>query len=161
MIKLRAIAVIVAAMAFYIIQAAVGIPGAHAATEPPGASIVGLGAGDACLTAMHNQTTPGTPVVVSKCNPVLTREQWSFVNGALSPWANSSSVVSVSPDGHLVLANRDAAFTTWTYGPSHELTTPTLTGTAFLTWMPGTGRVPWISTAQGAGQTVYVFTKAG
>jgi hypothetical protein len=142
--------------------ALMGASPAHASTEPIGASTVGIGTGasSVCLST-YGGTRPGTPVQVAKCNPDLPREQWLFANGTLSPWGKPSSVVTVSSRGFLVLAKRAASFTTWTYGPAHELTTPTLAGTAWLTWLPGSGRVPWVSTAQGAGQTVYVFTKAG
>lgn len=122
--------------------------------QPPGSYTVGVAG--ICLTAQNGNDTAGTPVVLAPCQPNWHRDQWSFNNGQLSPWGDST-VVSVSPDGFLLLAGPGATGSIWTYGPGHELTTELPSGPAFLTWVAGHGRQPWADTMAGPGQVFYMF----
>ncbi len=158
---IRKISVIPAAVAA---SAVIGISPAPASTgsQPVGSSTVGIGTGiaDRCLSVQHDSDKPGTPIVVIHCHPNWPREQWLFTGGKLKPWG-SSSVVTVSRAGFLVLGKPHAPFSTWTYGPGHELTISIKGSTAWVTWVPSNGRVPWVSPVPGPGQTVYIFTFLG
>lgn len=127
---------------------------ASAASQPVGSYTISLSG--LCLTTQHGEDVAGTPVVLAHCQPNWHRDQWSFTNGQLSPWGDST-VVSVSPDGFLVLADTSSTGSVWTYGPNHTLTTVLPSGSAFLTWVAGHGRQPWADTMAGPGQTAYAF----
>lgn len=122
------------------------LPSSAMASTSPYLSKISLGETNLCLTAY-----PATKAVTMQpCKGDNKRQLW-IVNGLHIRLWNSQFKLMLT-DGMAVLKRGPAR--SWTYGPSHEITTSIPAGTAFLTWANGALSV---QVEPGAGQDFYIF----